>query len=312
MEAKFNGLSFSTSWNWRLAKTGNELMDQIMALGFDTVELNYKVTEQMYKEIYDRVQRKEITISSVHNVFPFTEDKDYDTDSQLLGYKDKQKRQKAIQYTKKTIDYGVRLGAKAVVIHPGEVPVEAERNYDKLLKNLYREGKKETREYKALFNQMLEYRNSQNMSYVAIIKESLEELNNYIEQKNYNICLGIENRAMCCQIPDFKEANFLLEQLEGLPIYFWYDIGHGVMMENLGLFCNIEEAYKIKDKVIGVHIHDAQGVDDHFAPYTFGDNLDKFIDIIKGAPIKVLELGVKNKSEDIIRGTEMLYRKLGV
>jgi sugar phosphate isomerase/epimerase len=312
LEAKFKGLSFSTSWNWRLAKTGNELIDQIMALGFDTVELNYKVTQQMYSEIYDRVERKEVTISSVHNVFPFIEDKDYDTDSQLLGYKDKDKRQKALEYTKRTIHYAAMLGAKAVVIHPGEVPVEPERNYDRLLKNLYQEGKKEDREYKVLFDEMLEYRNRQNMSYISLIKDSLEELNNYIEQKNYNICLGIENRAMCCQIPDFKEANFLLEQLKGLPVYFWYDIGHGIMMENLGLFCNIEEAYKIKDKIIGVHIHDAQGVDDHFAPYTFEDNLDKFIDIIKEVPIKVLELGVKNKSEDIIRGTKMLYRKLGL
>lgn len=309
METNFDMFSFSTSWNWRHGNNGRILMEEIKQLGFSQVELNYRISKEMLETIVPMVEKGEIKVSSVHNVFPEVKNPDYDTDSQLLGYEDEGKRRVSIELTKGSVDYAAELGAKAVVIHPGEVPVSKERHYDILLKNIYREGLKASAEYKALFEEMLNHREKSSRKYVLNIKNSLEEIAEYIEKKNYNIKLGIENRAMCHQIPIFTEMSFLLEELKGLPVYFWYDIGHGMMMSNLGMFSHLD-VYKMKDKILGVHIHDAIGVDDHWTPYILSKNIDNYIDLIKDAPIKVLELGAKNPPEDIVRGVKILAEKV--
>lgn len=309
MDTKFELFSFSTSWNWRHGNIGRNLMDEIKSLGFNQVELNYKISEETLTTIVPMVEKGEITISSVHNVFPEVKDPDYDTDSLLLGYDDPVKRKKSVELTKRSVDYGAELGAKVVVIHPGEVPVSKDRHYDVLLKSLYREGKKDSAEYRKLYAEMINYREKNSRKHVDYIKESLTDIAEYIQQKNYRIKLGIENRAMCHQIPVFSEMEYLLDKLDGLPVYFWYDIGHGMMMSNLGMFNHLD-VYKMKDKIIGLHIHDAIGVDDHWAPYILSSNLDEYIDLIKDIPVKVLELGVKNQPEDIVKGVEVLNRKV--
>ncbi len=132
----------------------------------------------------------------------------------------------------------------------------------------------------------------------------------YIYKKNYKIYLGIENRAMCHQIPDFYEAHYLTQMLKDSPVYFWYDIGHGIMMDNLGMFNNLNELKKMKDRIIGIHIHDAIGMHDHMCPYIHSNYIDNFIDVIKDVPIKVLELGADNTTEDIMRGIGILHNKI--
>ena len=44
MKAEFAEFSFSTSWNWRGSDSGTRVVEEILALGFDSVELNYKST----------------------------------------------------------------------------------------------------------------------------------------------------------------------------------------------------------------------------------------------------------------------------
>lgn len=310
MDSKFNLLSFSTSWNWRNAKTGKEIIDQIKDLGFNTVELNYKVKKEMLEDIFPMIESEYIKVSSVHNVFPDIENSLFDTDSLLLSYPNKELRKKSVELTQNTIDYGEKLGAKVVVIHPGVVPVSPKVNYDVRLKQLYNDGKKDSYEYRKLFDEMMEFRSLRSDKYTELIKESLEEICEYVVKKGYKIRVGIENRPICTQIPDFREATYLLDELKGYPIYFWYDIGHGNVLDHLGMFDNKKELIKIKDRIIGMHIHDTIGVNDHLAPYAKSNNLDEYIDIIKDIPIKVLELGVKNHKEDIIKGTTIFHNKL--
>lgn len=310
MEPIFDLFSFSSTWNGHNNSSGAVLMEEIRALGFKKVELNYKISEEKLATILPMLENDVIEVTSVHNVFPRVDDPAYDTDSLLLGYPDSEKRKKSISLTKRSVDYAAMLGAKAVVIHPGEVPINEKGCYDVLLKELYRLGKKDTEQYKRLFNEMMHYREKNSMKYVELIRQSLEEISEYIIKKNYKVVLGIENRAMCHQIPDFKEAHYLLNQLEGCPVYFWYDIGHGMVLDNIGMFNNLKEVYQIKDRIIGLHIHDAVGVSDHWTPYIHSNNMDRFVDLIKDIPVKVLELGGKNKPEEIKKGVAMLYEKL--
>jgi sugar phosphate isomerase/epimerase len=301
-------LSLSTSWNIRRHTNGKDLVDEITDLGFRKLELNYNVTREMAEEILPMVDKGRIEITSIHNVFPKIYDESFGTDSLLLGYPDPSMRAKAVELTIGAVEYAARFNAPAVVIHPGEVPVP--RDYNRLLEDMLLDGRKDTEEYRALYKEMIELRSSGSPAYVELIRQSLEQICDYIEKKNYKVALGLENRTRCYQIPVFQEVHTLLKGLEGLPVYFWYDVGHGMLLEQMGMFDNYEEAEQLVERTIGAHIHDIIDCSDHFCPYQYSDKLDKYLDIIGQIPIKVLELGRDCKPDEICRSAEILAEKL--
>ena len=305
-----NIFSLSTSWNVRRHTSGKEMINEIIALGYDKVELSYNVTREMAEEILPMAERGKIKVTSIHNVFPKISDDAFGTDSLLLGYPDPEMRRRAVDYTINTIEYAVRFGASAVVIHPGEVPVS--KDYNKMLEELLLEGKKDTPEYKALYEEMLNVRESGSPAYVELIRQSVETICEYIVKKGYGIALGLENRTRCYQIPVFYEVHTLLEGLKDLPVFFWYDVGHGMLLEQMGMFDSYKEAGALVERTIGVHIHDILDCTDHLCPYQFSDKMDKYIDIIRKIPLKVMELGRSCKAEDIRRSTQIMLAKLGI
>jgi sugar phosphate isomerase/epimerase len=315
MAARFEPFSFSTSWNWRNSVVGSEIVGEILSLGFGRVELNYRISEAMLQTIAPLVERGELIVSSVHNVFPSVDDQRFDTDSRLLGYEDEDLRAQALALGKRSIDFAAALGAGAVVVHPGELLSKAEggfpsgREYDERLKALYGDKGPDSPEYRGLLAEFKARRAEAGSAELERITRSIGELAEYIAKKGYGLRIGIENRAMCHQIPDFAEMSAILSRLEGAPVGMWFDMGHGGMMRTLGLFDDRVEASRLAGRLVGVHIHDIDGVDDHFAPYS-REGLDGYLALIEAAPIKVLELGAKNTREAVLRGTERLQEKL--
>ena len=223
----------------------------------------------------------------------------------MLGYSDPNEA-KAVELTIGAVEYAARFNAPAVVIHPGEVPVP--RDYNRLLEDMLLDGRKETEEYRALYKEMIELRSSGSPAYVELIRQSLEQICDYIERKNYKVALGLENRTRCYQIPVFQEVHTLLKGLEGLPVYFWYDVGHGMLLEQMGMFDNYEEAEQLVEQTIGAHIHDIIDCAS-FCPYQYPDKLDKYLDIIGQIPTRFWNL-TGHKPDEIRRSAE-IHRKAG-
>ncbi len=300
--------SFSTSWNVSRHINGAKMVNEIINMGFKKIELNYKVTQKMLDEILPMVEKGIVNVTSVHNVCPMTENPDHSPDSIFLADTDRVKRKEAIVVTEKTVDIANLFGASAVVLHVGQIPVPKE--YDNILKILFVQGKKDTDEYKKIKDEFIDYKKSVGPEYVELVCQSLEEICNYIEKNNYQIVLGVENRFRCHQIPDFIEAQFILEKLKGLPVYFWYDIGHGIVQGALGIVNNPEGAYNLSDRTFGLHIHDVVDFRDHFCPYANGEEYDKYVDIIDKAHLKTFEIGSMETDNNIIKSANYLYGKL--
>lgn len=305
------GYSFSTMWNIRRHTVGSEMIEQIKSLGFNQVELNYNVNEDLMSTITPMIEKQEIQISSVHNVFPFINDQNYDTDSVMLGFDQPEKRQRSIELLKRTVDYAVRYGAKGVVVHPGEVPFDY--NIDFALKKLWHEQGKDSPAYKALWADMIEQRNLLAPLHVRRIQDSLEEVCNYIAQHNFDVSIGIETRSRCNQIPTLQEANQIIDHLHDAPVYLWYDIGHGMLMEEMGLYQNVKEINEMKHKVLGVHIHEVVDLVDHWCPYIHSEDdetFDAFLEVIDAAPIKVYELRAPCTEEQIEQSYVKMHDKI--
>ncbi|UKS25092.1 sugar phosphate isomerase/epimerase [Paenibacillus sp. HWE-109] len=283
--------SFSTCWNIKKHTVGRDMIEEIRSLGFRRVELNYNVNQELLATIEPMIERGEIGVSSVHNTFPHVPNPDYGTDSVLLGFDDETKRGMAIELLIQSAEYAHRYGAKAVVVHPGEVPFDY--NIDEVLKGLYKEKGRESDAYQMLWAEMMERRESLSGHYMNRIVESLERVCNHIAQKGWKIAIGIETRSRCYQMPTLQEANTMIDRLAGANLGLWYDIGHGMMMDRMGLYDNAAEVNAMLERVVGVHIHETIGLSDHWCPYVHsGDMLffDRFLPVIQAAPIKVYEL----------------------
>lgn len=267
------------------------MIEEIRSLGFRRVELNYNVNQEFLSTIEPMIEKSEIRISSVHNTFPHILDPDYGTDSVLLGFDDEEKRSRAIELLIQSAEYAHRYGAEAVVVHPGEVPFDY--NIDEVLKSLYKAEGRESEAYQKLWKEMLERRKDQSGHYLDRIVESLDTVCNHIAQKGWKINIGIETRSRCYQMPTLQEANAMIDRLQGAGLGLWYDIGHGMMMDRMGLYDNAAEANAMIERVVGVHIHETVGLSDHWCPYVHSGDMsffDRFLPIIQAAPVKVYEL----------------------
>lgn len=160
---------------------------------------------------------------------------------------------------------------------------------------------------------MLEQRAALASIHIKRITNSLEQACEYIARKGYSIAIGIETRSRCYQIPTLQEAAQIMDALNGAPVYLWYDIGHGMMMERMGLYNNAEEIKSLKDRVLGVHIHETVGLVDHWCPYIQSEDehsFDIFLDVIDAAPLKVYELRAPNTPEQIEQSFQIMNSKM--
>lgn len=301
-------LAISTMWNFRKAHSGEELIDQLTALGFSRVELNYQVRTEWLSGIRRRIDEGAIKVSSVHNVFPKTLDKKFDTDSVMLGYEDESLRQQAVELAKGSVEWACVLGAGAVVFHPTEVPMSPDE-FDVPLKALIKAHQTDTEEYRALHAKMLAARQAQ--PYLDRMMKSIDELANYVARNNLPVKLGMENRAMCHQCPIYSEFDMIADRFAGGPVGIWLDTGHAIMMEEMGLQ-QLPLSKKVADMIVGMHIHDAVDALDHYAPCTLpNDVLAPYREYIVNSPIKVLELSGRLSAEEIITGTDRFVERYG-
>lgn len=299
-------LALSTMWNFRKANSGEELIDQLLALGFERVELNYQVKPEWLPGVERRMREGAICVSSVHNVFPKTYDTRFDTDSVMLGYEDEGLRHQAVELAKISIDWACRLNAGAVVFHPTEVPLDPKR-YDVPLKKLIAAHKTDTEEFRTLQQQMFAARKAQ--PYLDRMMKSIGELADHVARHALPVKLGMENRAMCHQAPIYSEFDMIADRFAGSAVGIWLDTGHAIMMQEMGLQ-SLPLSRKTADMIVGMHIHDAVDGLDHYAPCTLpGDVLAPFTEYILHCPIKVLELSGRLSAEEIITGTDRFVQR---
>jgi len=298
------GLVFSTSWNAFRYTHAEKLVFDIKELGFNEIELSFNLTADIIQEIEGLVKNGGITVRSVHNFCPIpagVERKLALPDYYSMSSQDEDERAKAVKQTKETIDTAARLNASAAVLHCGRVEIP-DRTRD--LIGLYERGQAGSREFLELRSEMAAQRKTLQRPYFENTLKSLEELNRYADKKG--IALGVENRFYYREIPDFSEIGLILDAFKGSRIFYWHDVGHAQVMDNLGFARHMDFLDSYKDRLFGVHLHDLKGCSDHQAPFEGGFDFRKLLPYIKEDTLKVIEAHHPATGEDIIQGRKIL------
>ena len=297
--------SLSTSWNSKPHKNGYDLIREVKAAGFDTVELNFALTETVVNDVLSLKQKGAIKVSSLHNMCPLPPEitpADASPDYYSLASSDEDERRKAVAIAENTILYAKKFGAGAIVLHAGRVQIEDR------MRELASLSDDKTR-FEALRLDMISQRMANRSGYLDNLMKSLGELVPYAGKSGVSI--GIENRYHYREMPLIDELEIIFKNFKPGSLYYWHDVGHAEVFERLG-FCRHKELLeKFSSRLIGVHLHDILGnISDHKAPGrgTFDFNVIK--PYIRKDLIMVLEVHQPATPDEIRKGVECLDKIL--
>ena len=301
-------LALSTAWNAFRHDNGEKVLFEIKDLGFKEVELGFNLTALMIEDIGRVLKDSSLKIVSLHNYCPVPETfkrEDALPDCYSMSSIGKEERQLAVDFTKRSIDTAASLGAKVLVLHCGRVEI---RDRTRDLIDLYSRDLKDSQEFRELRDDTVKERESLSQTFLENTLKSLEELNKHAQKAG--VLIGVETRFYYSEIPSFDEIGIILKKFKGSSIFYWHDTGHAQLMENLGFARHEDYLKQYSKSMIGIHLHDILGCQDHMAPGKGSLDFKKFAPFLKKNTVKVIEAHHPATAQEIIQGRRFLEEVL--
>lgn len=302
-------LGISTCWWFNRVSGGEEIVSDIGALGLKGVELEYRITSRVFEQMKPQLTET-LRVVSIHNFFPIPEGFPPDNGSGdlfLLSSTDKNERSKAVKYTLKTLEHAHELGTTAVILHLGRVDMP---NPAQGFFGLYGDGKIGEKEGLTFVEEQKRIRQASKKRNLDAVLLSLEKLNR--EAAKRGIYLGIENRYHFHEIPDLEEIGLILGTFQGGNIRYWHDVGHAMAQQNMGLNRQRDLLERYSDEMVGIHLHDVRGLEDHLAPGHGEVDYSQVKPFMKPSTIAVLEVHRKVNRRELVEGITLLKKTLQI
>jgi sugar phosphate isomerase/epimerase len=300
-------LGISTAWRSKEVETGNELLQAINEIGIDCIELDFRVTPSLFDQLLPAITHGQCKVLSIHNYFPLPAEIPLDkasADAFSLSSLVQDEREKGIEYTIKTIRIAHELGAGGVVVHLGRVEMDFQKKY---YHQLYDRGELRDTKGKTFLEEQRKLREINKQKHLDKLFDSLDKI--LREAEKLHIPIGIETRLHFHEIPNFEEIGLLLKKFSGSPIYYWHDIGHAAVQENLGFSHQKDFLETYSSSLLGIHIHDTKGYQDHLAPGKGAIDFPALLPFMKDGKrsiIKVIELHPKVSKEELLASIDYL------
>ena len=299
-------LSFSTSWNAERGKSGQEIVQEILDLGFDAIELGHGLNAPVVYEMLELRKKIPFVVSSLHNFCPLppevlVDQPDcYEFTSPRPG-----DRERAVRLTLQTIDMAERFEAPFVVVHTGRIRT---LKLTSRLRGLVEEGKFLSKEFARGKLEAVKSRESTGGAYARRALECLVEILAYASKKGIRI--GIENREHYEAVPSEREFEDFLQLLNEPNAGYWHDFGHAQIKQNLALLDHADWLDRMGPRALGCHVHDVKWpFEDHCAPFTGEINYEKLIPKLPKDCLFVFELRPRILREQIVAAADR-WKKL--
>ncbi len=291
--------ALSTMWGVDQRIPFNQTFEIGRKVGFARFELNHAVTPQLFEQ-WDK---NRFYIGTVHDPCPAVF---LNSDIKRLDYQisslDERCRIKGVDMAKRTIQVACELGARSVVLHPGMI--QCDDNLERRLREMYRKGHKATRDYADLKLELVLHRKAVVAPYFDQVVKSMKELIEFARPTG--IELGLENRYHYYDIPLIDEMQILLDLCTEDWYGFQYDCGHAQTLEALGFVSHEEWLKRFGQRIIGTHLHDVIGIQDHQMP---GIGEVDFAMIASYLPVtahRTLELSSNLSPDDLRKSLDVL------
>jgi sugar phosphate isomerase/epimerase len=298
--------AISTCWKSPKAETGADIIGPILDAGFNAVELEYRITDEIFQEMLPLLKRGEPAVVSVHNFFPVPPGLSRDKaggDAFLLCSPDKEQRGLALRYTIRTLEHAHELGASAVVLHLGKTDMD---DGFSRLKEANEAGTLTSKLIRTHIQALLKERKEAKRTHLDAALFSLDKL--WRPAERLSIRLGIENRYSLKEVPDSHELRVIFERFGGSGIGYWHDVGHAAVQEFFYDVSHEELLGEFSPHLVGIHLHDAEAEKDHQPPGTGKVDFAMVRKYIRSDTIRVIEVSSDVSEKDLKGGADFLSR----
>jgi sugar phosphate isomerase/epimerase len=301
-------IAFSTCWNSHRHNDGEEMLREIVDLGFKRIELGHGIRISLMPGVQKAFEAGDIEFSSLHNFCPLpVEVLGASPDCYQFSSPTASERERAVKQTFQTIDFAERFRAPFVVLHLGEVRMQAIT--DKLI-DMAKHGKLLSRSYVKKKIRAIQKREALAPSFLARAKDCLRRIVDYAASKK--VKLGIEGRRGYEEIPSEKELPALLDELNSPQVGYWHDFGHIQIKENLGFLDHEEWLRQIGPRALGCHVQDCiWPAQDHQPPFAGDVDLAKLVPLLPKDCAWVWEMSPRKKPEEIQRSVKIWQEHFG-
>ncbi len=271
-------MNCALSTNWDLSLTPDQMIDQALALGFDSLELGFGTRAEMIKAYQRRLSEMPVTSLHAFCPVPIGAPMAHPEVYTLASYRALM-RNLARMHLAHTITTAASLGATAVVLHAGRISLARffDANFSsRTLCAALEAAQKDVmnRRFQSLTRTALKMRRRRGKRMVDIFSRELEALIPLLQETG--VVLGLENLPYLEAFPNEDELDALLTRFAGAPIRGWFDTGHDRVRTSFGwVKGTVEDALAHPEKFIGTHLNDVKDfTDDHLAPYEANVDFD--------------------------------------
>ena len=289
----------------------DERIDTLLGYEVEGYELSYRIAADEIEAFGRAIRGAGRRVVSLHSYCPVPRGitaKNAGGDLLLLTSEDATMRERGIAATIETLEWAARLEANAIVMHSGRTPIE----YPKLeIRELYDSGRWNILpggDAEAIFRRITQERAQTAERALDLLCLSLDPI---LEAAGrLEVFVGLENRIYPHEIPSPAEFTKLCEVFRGARVGTWYDTGHAGYQEALGFAAPKETWDAMRPNLLGCHVHDVEGIQDHLPPGEGSLDLGGLLgDLPESMPL-VVELRASQSVERIAAGIEELRRQL--
>jgi sugar phosphate isomerase/epimerase len=256
-------LALSTRWNAYRSKSGEEMIDEILSVGFKRVELGYDLRLDHVPGVRARLADESVVVGSVHNYCPVPMGVPRGHPELFsLAALTEDERERAVRHTSRTIEFAGEMGASVVVAHAGNVRM---RGATRKLIAMLEAGKGDKPKFERIRMKLMMKREQAVGKHLEALRRTCDDLLPLLERTG--ITLAFENLPSWEAIPTEVEAKEMLDQYASPHLGYWHDTGHGGIRENLR-FVNQRHWFEmLAPHLAGMHLHDvAYPGHDHIMP----------------------------------------------
>ncbi len=281
-------LSLSTAFISTGNMDGRLLLEALEKYNIQGIELDCRLNRAQFEQIRAYIGSTRLRVNSLHNYCPFPAIKPNTPpggDYFKLSSPDLEERRWSVQWTTRTIENANHLEASAVVLHCGAVDMES-RHQD--LYRLFNQGQGNFQTFRDLLETDLKMREQLKSPHLDALLFNLDRL--IPVAAKHGVTLGLENRNHYFELPTKAEMELILNEFRGAPVGYWHDTGHAHVFELLGIISQQELLDTFADHLVGIHLHDALGLNDHLAPGTGDIDFTPLLPYLKEGRHLVIEL----------------------
>jgi sugar phosphate isomerase/epimerase len=266
--------ALTTRWNAGRHTSGEDMIDEILALGITHLELGYDTRVDLLPGIEKKQEEGAVTINSVHNYCPVPLGAGRGH-PELWTFADLDRRghELAVQHTLRTLQFASEIGARIAVIHSGYVHLRRSSTRD--LMELVHMNQQNSPRYDKAFMKFIKERDKRVGKHFDQLCRALDVL--LPEAEALGVQMGLENLPTLEAVPNEGEMDLLLKRYNSPALKYWHDLGHGQIRENLGFINHLRWLENLTPALGGMHIHDvARQLKDHVMPPSGDLGLERF------------------------------------